>query len=537
MSEKTLTKLDGTGLPELPHLTLPLPVSNQTLYGIMVNVIKYASIVAETMGPKGRKVLISEGGKVYFTRDGVTVCKKLTSSVPEGMDANAVRLLYDASTQVVSKVGDGTTTVCVLVRGALKAIAKSTQEFHEIPEKIKEQVFFAKTKIKELAKDATKDSLVNVAVAAANNNVVLGKMIAELIFGLGKDSYVIAKQSRTIDTHVDIQKGYAYKGGAYIENFLAGKASMILHNPYLLFLDEKVLSYKTMVPVYNAYREAVKKGGAGPLVIVATDIDGEVLRFILANASRESDPIPVYVVKSPYLNEVDKRITTLLDLKLVSGAATIFSPYEGARIANFQKYGATAFGRAESIHFSESETRIVHGFESRIKAESLISDIEKEIETTEDPERILLLKERLSKLSSGVGIVYLGGATQAEQSYVADVVEDCVRACQAAMQGGVVPGAGYTADFIADALDREYTESQSILATALRDIRYQIMLNAKMQYTHFVPGQTFNVQSGKWIEVESTDVYDPAAVLSTSIDAAMSLFSEIIQTQEYVIQL
>lgn len=510
-------------------------MADQLFKQVVESVQDCADIIASTMGPMGRKVLIVTGGVPSFTRDGVTVCKNLTMSMPEGPKANGARLLYDVANRVVKQVGDGTTTVCVLVREGLSFIQNKEKEI--TPRYLLENKAIASEAIALFSRfsDAVdRKKLLSLAIAAANNNHSLGEMISSLVWGLGKDSHIIGKHSMNNKTFTDIQKGYLFNQGAYIPNFLGGRPAIALNNPYLLFLDEKVMDYKKIIPVYKAYQE-LSQQDPGPLVIIATDIDGEVLRFILANATREENPVPVYVVRCPSPENVDERIITLLDLQTSTGASTIFSPYSGARLDQFNKYAKTAFGRAESIHIGSSETRIVHGASANERLEDLLQAIKTDLQEATgkgDQERAEKLKGRMARLSAGIGVVYIGGSTESEISYMNDVVEDCVRACQSAMQAGVIIGAGYTYDLVADAL--EQTHGSNMISQMLKGVRKQMTLNAGIHCTNFRPGLATDIMTGEDVLIEQLNVYDPVDIPRVALDAAVSLIAEIAQTDNVI---
>lgn len=509
-------------------------MADQSFKDVVQGAKECADIIASTMGPLGRKVLIVTGGSPSFTRDGVTVCKNLTMSMPEGPKANGARLLYDVANRVVKQVGDGTTTVCVLVREGLSFIQNEEKITPKYLLNIKAIAAEATSLFSKFSEQVDPPKLLSLAVAAANNNQPLGEMISNLVWKLGKDSHIIGKSSMNNKTFTDIQKGYLFNQGAYIPNFLGGRPSIALNNPYLLFLDEKVMDYKKIIPIYKAYQELAQQD-PGPLVIVATDIDGEVLRFILANATREENPVPVCVVRSPSIDAVDERIITLLDLQISTGASTIFSPYSGARLDQFNKYAKTAFGRAESIHIGASDTRIVHGTAANGRLEDLLRGIRRDLqEATEkgDQERAEKLKGRIARLSAGIGVIYIGGGTESELSYMNDVVEDCVRACQSAMQAGVVIGAGYIYDLVANTL--EMSHGPNAISEMLKGVRRQITLNAGIHYNDFRPGLATDIMTGQDMPIEQLNVYDPVDIPRAALDAAVSLITEIAQTDNVI---
>ena len=53
-----------------------------------------------------------------------------------------------------------------------------------------------------------------------------------------------------------------------------------------------------------------------------------------------------------------------------------------------------------------------------------------------------IIKQRLAKLSGGVGVIKVGGATEVEVKERKDRVEDALNATRAAVEEGIVAGGG-----------------------------------------------------------------------------------------------
>lgn len=470
-------------------------------------VLAATSIITSTMGPGGRKVVLVEGRNHSFSRDGVTVSRKIMFPEPE---ANAgARAVEDACNATVKAGGDGTTTTAAILQGLIKgsmadAVESSTYEYVEHLKRA-QAAFVDEVRIR--ARPCP--DLDSVAVAAANNDVELGKVIAGVVRSVGADGFIKGERGhgRTV---AEVRPGFALGSGSMLPQFLMNRPNLTLTDPYILIVEERITDYKQLKKLYEVLAEAKR-----PLVMVVAEIDSDSIRFVLRNMFERETPIPVVLIKSPY--EGDNRYQTLKDLAEATGAE-LFSKF-GRAFHQFRN--SSQFGTCPSVEISMTEARFMVSRDLSEYVASITGDDD-------------FTRSRISKLTTGVGVISIGGYTESEYKYQSEVVEDCVRACQAALREGVVLGGGAELYDIGDQFQNRMSsqhgsaielQAWTCACEALKLPADIICENAGKTYTHY-GNEVVDVITG-----ERTRIWDSAAVVRECIQNAFSLAVQIIQSR------
>lgn len=487
---------------------------------------KAADIIVSTFGPMGKKVFIGEnadrGWTDRFTRDGITVARHVVPFFQDKAEQAGARLLVDVATKMHKRVGDGTTSVCALVWALIEYRVSSITA-----NSLKSWASWCVARIEEEAKKypVTLEILRSLAITAANNRADIGTMIAELVYKLGKDSFVKAQVSTTGQTHTDIVLGYHIEGGAFIPQFLGGQVARYLHKPFLLIIDEKLSDYKKLLPVYDAYKKEAGDSGR-PLVIIASDIEGDALRFILTNLispQQGGKPVPVFVIRAPESTNAFRRYTMLCDIAECVGCDH-YSGYRGSSFSMF-KTVHKKFGECEAIEITGTDARLMFSKDKDAHIIEYAGSIQ-------DPDEEFL-KQRRAKMTTGVGVIHIGGYSESEFNYLNDVIEDCVLATQSAMKHGVVPGGAYMTSLLANEMPEEFTDYIS----ALNAIENCLLYNAGLSEdgSQFKEGFVFDILQAKHIPVAESPIFDAAMVHIASVQNAASLLSEVFDTEQTII--
>jgi chaperonin GroEL len=393
-----------------------------------------ANAVKVTLGPKGRNVVIDKSfGAPRITKDGVTVAKEIELSDKfENMGAQMVR---EVASKANDKAGDGTTTATVLAqaiaREGVKAVAAGMN-----PMDLKRGIEAAVEKVVEDLKSrtkkvATKEEKVQVATISANGDVEVGKMIGDAYEKVGHESPITVEENKSLETELDVVEGMQFDRGYLSPYFVTNAEKMVaeLESPYILLHESKLSSLQPLLPVL----EAVVQSGK-PLIIIAEEVEGEALATLVVNKLRGG--LKVAAVKAPGFG--DRRKSMLEDMAILTGGQVI-SQDLGIKLENVT---LDMLGTAKKVRIDKDNTTIIDGSGKKKDIEARCNQIRQQIEETTSDYDKEKLQERLAKLSGGVAVIRVGGATEVEVKERKDRVDDAIHATRAAIEEGIVPGGG-----------------------------------------------------------------------------------------------
>jgi len=416
---------------------------------IQKGVKKLSRAVKITLGPCGRNVVLEKSyGSPLVTKDGVTVAKEIElEDAYENMGAQMVKEVASKTSDVA---GDGTTTATILAESifdeGLKNItagANAMQVKRGI-EKSVEQI------VKELHKMSTPiestKQIEQVATCSANQDVEIGKKLAEAMEKVGKDGVITVEEGQSLETTVDLLEGMQFDKGYLSPHFINNleNMSVVLEKPYILVHEKKISSVKSLVPLL----EKVAKQGK-PLLLIAEEVEGEALATLVVNKLRGI--LQVAAVKAPGFG--DRRKALLSDIATLTGGDAIFEDL-GLQLENIE---LRQLGRAKRITIDKDSTTIIEGGGSTEAIKGRIEQIKNEIDNSTSDYDIEKLQERLAKLAGGVAQINVGAATEAEMKEKKARVEDALHACRAAVEEGILPGGGVALLRALPALDKVKT--------------------------------------------------------------------------------
>ena len=396
---------------------------------------KVNKAVSVTMGPFGRNVLIEkEHGEVVSTKDGVTVAKIITLEDPiENMAATVIK---QAAQKTVDAAGDGTTTSTVLAHAiatqALQSTAYASSNATQIKRGIEAAVKEVVAELKSMSTDITSEEQIKqVATLSANGDTEIGELVATAIDKVGRDGVVTVEESRSGETSLEVVEGLQFDRGYKSHYFVTDNTSMtaILNDPYILIYDKKISTIKDLLPLLEKV-SADQKG----LLIVAEDIEGEALATLVMNKGRGA--LKVAAVKAPGFG--DLRNQMLEDMAILTGG-TVISADRGMSLA---KLNMDWLGNARIVTVGKETTTIVDGKGEPDKIEERILSLKSQLDKETTPYNVERLQERLGKLVGGVAIINVGGGTEIEMKEKKDRLDDALQATKAALDEGVLKGAG-----------------------------------------------------------------------------------------------
>jgi chaperonin GroEL len=357
------------------------------------------------------------------------------------------QMVKEVASKTSTVAGDGTTTATILAESifdeGLKNItagANAMQVKRGI-EKAVEQI------VKELQRMSTSiessKQIEQVATCSANQDVEIGRKLAEAMDKVGKDGVMTVEEGQSLETTVELVEGMQFDKGYLSPHFINNMKNMtvVLEKPYILVHEKKISSVKSLVPLL----EKVAKQGS-PLLVIAEDVEGEALATLVVNKLR--GVLQAAAVKAPGFG--DRRKALLSDIATLTGGDAIFEDL-GLQLENIE---LRQLGRAKRVTVDKDTTTIIEGGGSTEAIKGRIEQIKNEIETTTSDYDKEKLQERLAKLAGGVAQINVGAATEAEMKEKKARVEDALHACRAAVEEGILPGGGVAMLRALPALDK-----------------------------------------------------------------------------------
>ena len=497
-----------------------------------------ANAVKVTLGPRGRNVVLDKKfGAPTVTNDGVTIAKEIELSDPfENMGAQLVK---EVSTKTNDVAGDGTTTATVLAQALVgEGIKNVTAGANPMSLKrgMQKACDMVVAEIDKKAAPVKDDQIAKVASISANNDEVIGNLIANAMKEVGADGVITVEESKTIENSTNVVKGMQFDRG-YISPYFALRSEngiVDMDDAFVLIHEKKISAMKPLVPILEKVLQTQK-----PLLIIAEDVEGEALTALVVNLIQSG--LKVCAVKAPGFG--DRRKAMLEDIAILTGGKVISDDLG----MNVEKIELSDLGRAKKITVDKDNTTIVEGAGDEKERQNRINLIKKQIgETTSDYDREKL-QERLAKLASGVAVIKIGAATEVELKEKKYRVEDALAATRAAREDGIVPGGGITLihaaevlkDFKAD--DPDEVLGAKIVYNAAKYPLTQIAANAGVDGSVIIYqlkdqpfGMGYDAASMQITDMMKAGIIDPAKVVKSALQNAVSIASLVVTTESLI---
>jgi chaperonin GroEL len=499
-----------------------------------------AEAVKVTLGPKGRNVVIEKSyGAPRSTKDGVTVAKEIELYDKfENMGAQMVR---EVASKTNDAAGDGTTTATVLtqaiVREGAKAVAAGMNPM-DLKRGVDKAVEAVVADLKKRSKKVkSNEEIGQVGTISANGDRAIGRMIAEAMMKVGNEGVITVEEAKSLDTELEVVEGMQFDRGYISPYFVTNADKMVaeLEEPFILIHEKKLSSLQPLLPLL----ESVVQTGR-PLVIVAEEVDGDALATLVVNKLRGG--LKVAAVKAPGFG--DRRKAMLEDLAIVTGGQVI-SEDLGIKLENVK---LAMLGTAKKVRITKDDTTVIDGAGKKADIEARVSQIKSQAEETTSDYDKEKLQERLAKLSGGVAVIRVGGATEIEVKDKKDRVDDALNATKAAVEEGVLPGGGAALLYATKALhnltgdNEDQNAGIAIVRKAIQSPLRQIVINCGVEAS-IVVGKLleqksnsygFDAQSEVYVDLVEAGIVDPTKVVRTALQNAASVAGLLITTEAMV---
>lgn len=481
-----------------------------------------ADAVKSTLGPKGRTVIMSRQFLgPHVTKDGISVAQKISSEDP--IEELGIQFIREVCQKTLEESGDGTTTSVVLAQAMLQPIDVNPIYIKTgIEEAIKEAVEYIKLQAKPV-----ENNIEAIATISANNDPFIGSIIKEAVEKAGKDGLITVEESKSTDTYIELVEGLKFDKGYISPYFVTDPEQMIASykNAVLLLTDAKITSSTQITnPLKLAYQHQ------RPLVIICEDLTDEALSTLVVNKMKG---IPVIAIKAPSHGQTRKDM--LEDFAVLTGGTALIQE-KGLPLDKFQP---EHFGTA-TVKVTKDSTTLTETKGKKEEIEARIAQIKAQAEVAENGFEQEKLIKRVSKLSNGVSVIYVGGHTEVELKEKKDRIEDAVLATKAALAEGIVPGGGYTylkaTKAIKKSKNPDINKGKELVKKALEAPITQILLNAGLDPEPIINkvklyNKGYNALTNKYEDLLKTGVIDPAKVTRTALQNAASVATLYLTTE------
>ena len=514
--------------------------SQEARQNIMDGLSKLANAVKVTMGPTGRNVILQKSfGAPRVTKDGVSVSKEV--ELPQPFENMGAKLINQVATKTSDVVGDGTTAATVLAEAIFREgyrAAASGANTMAIKRGIDMAVTAATAAIADLSiKVRNNDDLAKVATISANGDEEIGKLLASAIDEVGKDGVVEVEEGKSLVTEKEVVEGMQFDKGFLSPYFMTdpGAAECVLNDALILVYEKKISNLRDFVPLL----ESVSTSGK-PLLVIAEDVDGEALAGLVINRIRGT--LSCCAVKAPGFG--DRRKAMLGDIAVLTGA-TMVSEDLGLKLENIT---SKELGSAKKIVVSKDATTIIEGAGKKADIKARIEQIRGQIDKSKSDYDREKLQERLARLTGGVAVIRVGGATEIEVKERKDLVDDAFHATKAASEEGIVPGGGVALLRSIAAVEKVRAKARGdekvgvdIIINAMRAPARQIINNTGGEGDVIVEqilekkgAQGFDARNGVFVDMIKSGIIDPAKVVRVALENAASVAGLMLTTEVLV---
>lgn len=499
-----------------------------------------ANAVKATLGPKGRNVLIESdrpNKAPHSTKDGVTVAKEIKLEDPEQNLGAA--LIREVASKQNDHSGDGTTTATVLaqfiVNQGNKVITAGAN-----PMDVKRGMDIAVAKVVEALKGMKKDvttteEIAQVGTISANGETEIGKLVAEAMDKVGKEGVITVELSKSSETTLDVVEGLQFPQGYLSPHFIndVEKMRVEMENPVILFFNQKMKSLSTLLPLMEKVVTAQR-----PLLLVVEEIENEVLGTLVLNHTRGN--IKVAVVKAPAYGVM--RGVLLEDMAILTGGTVI---NEDSPIG-LENVTLDMLGQADKVIITKDDCTLIGGKSDEERLFDRTAQIRTLLKSDVTPMEEAHLETRLAKLTGGIAVIRVGGATDVEVKERKDRVDDAIHATRAAVEEGIVAGGGSALIFASDTLtnltdlDTDVKFGVDIIKRACQEPMRQIARNAGVENDASIVTKVmedeyvtfgYNAQTGKFCNMFDAGIIDPVKVVRTALQDATSVASLLLTTE------
>jgi len=513
---------------------------------ILRGVEKIADAVAVTLGPKGRNVAIEQSyGAAKITKDGVTVAKAI--EFEDAFENIGAQLTKNVASKTNDIAGDGTTTATVLTRAIFKEGCQSVAAGMN-PMDLKRGIDVAVDHViaflsKHKKTINTTEEIEQVATISANNDKDIGKLIAHAMNKVGKEGVITVQDGKSLKDEVDVIEGMKFDQGTLSRYFFtdAKTQQCTFDDPLILLCESKISNIQQLLPILEKVAKQRKK-----LLIIAENVEGDALSTLIINKLRG---LEVCAVKAPGYG--DNRTNNLQDIAVLTGGQLV-SEEAGVKLEELE---IDQLGTSKRITVTKDDTIILDGGGKKSEIEERCNQIRGAIDGISSDYEKEKLQERLAKLSGGVAVLKVGGASEVEVNEKKDRITDALNATRAAVSEGIVPGGGVALLYASKSLEdlkqsvkqKNLAQGQGVqiiqdaLKVPCKLISHNAGYEGSVVVEKLLEKNDFNMgldaQSGVYRDLIKAGIIDPVKVVKTALIDAASVSSLMTTTEAVIVDL
>jgi len=499
---------------------------------------KLADAVRVTMGPTGRNVILEKSyGSPTVTKDGVTVAKEVELNQPfENMGA---KMVCEVASKTSDVAGDGTTTATILAEAifneGMKHVTAGANTM-ALKRGIDKAVNVVVEELKSISRKVNNRSqIAQVGTISANNDSSIGNLLADAMDKVGKDGVITVEEAKSMETTLEVVEGMQFDKG-FISPYFVTKAQtmeVIFDDPYILIHEKKIANMKELLPLLEKLASVGK-----PLLIISEDVEGEALAILVVNKLR--GVLNCAAVKAPGFG--DRRKAMLEDIAILTNGRLI-SEDLGIKLETLE---LSDLGTAKRVTIDKDKTTIIEGAGKKSDIQGRISQIRNQIDQTTSDYDKEKLQERLAKLTGGIAVINVGGATEAEVNERKARIEDALNATRAAVEEGILPGGGVGLLTAVKALNKlkltgdEATGVEVVRKAVEEPIRW-IAINAGKDGSVIVDavkkaqvGFGYDAELDEYGDMVKKGIIDPTKVVRSALQNAASIANMVLITESLV---
>lgn len=532
-------------LKQEANMTKEIKYNEQSRKAIELGLDKLADTVKVTLGPKGRNVIFDQKYDIPLaTNDGVTIAKAIT--LEDNYENAGAELIKEVASKTNDIAGDGTTTAIVIAQAMIKEGLKNVTSGSNplfLKRGIDKAIKVAVKSLEDMAISIDdRESIEQVAMISGNNDISIGKIVAEAFEKVGFKGVVMVEDSQLLDTTLSYTKGIRFENG-YLSNYFItdhNSQKVELNNPYILVINKKLSNFNEIIPLL----EQVKGDKDASLLIIGEDVENEALSALAVNAVRKV--IKAAAVKGPGYGDTRKR--NMENLALMVGATFISDEIE----TDLRECNLSFLGRAEKVIIDKESTIIIGGAAKDTKEIDIRRKrLQEELLNSKEDYEIEKLKTSLSFLSGGIAIITVGGTSEIEMFEKKYRMEDAVNATMAAIEEGIVVGGGCALlravpniETLISTLHGDEKTGANIVRETLKSPIRQIAQNAGVD-GNIVANKIladdninngFDAMSLKYVDMIKEGIIDPLKVIKTSLVSASSIATVFLTTSACVVE-
>ncbi len=497
-----------------------------------------AEAVKSTLGPKGRNVILEKiTGSPVVTNDGVTIAREIHLS--DQFENMGAQLVKEAAIKTNDIVGDGTTTATVIaqaiIREGMVAIAEGGNPVL-VKRGIDAAVAALVAQLRTVAHPVdTREDYGRVASISANNDPVVGGVLAEALHTVGPGGIVTVEESAEHGMSVDFVEGFEYDNGYLSPYLVSSSASLeaVLDDPYILLSSEKITKVQELMPILDKVMRAPR-----PLVVIAETVEGSALSMLVHN--HVNGVFQAVATRAPGFG--DRRLRKLEDIATITGGQ-VYSKHAGFSLENMT---LEQLGRARQVRVTADRTAIIDGAGTPEQVDFRVNQLRAELERASFGIDEDVLTERIGSLSGKVAVIRVGAPTNSELAELQHRVEDALSATRAAMAEGIVAGGGVALMHAAPALDAlqlegDYAIGVEIVRRALTEPTFLIATNAGYSGADVVKHVSemgvdggFDALEGRYGDMVDMGIIDPLRVCRSALQNGASVAGLLLTTNTLV---